>query len=117
MSLDTLIVVVLFLFLGPLLSVLGPWLRKQLEALAHQAEEAGGRGRPPAAASVRRPAATEVAGKALRESPAAKPARPPASSGSGPGATALPGLRGRRELQHGIVLMTVLGPCRALDPP
>ncbi len=26
-------------------------------------------------------------------------------------------LRGRREVRRGIVLMTVLGPCRALEPP
>jgi hypothetical protein len=31
--------------------------------------------------------------------------------------TARPLLKGRRNLQHAFIVMTVLGPCRALEPP
>jgi hypothetical protein len=61
---------------------------------------------PPRAVGARRPRAES------RGTPQPLDAAPP---GRSPRAYAY--IRNRREVRRGIVLMTILGPCRALEPP
>jgi hypothetical protein len=102
-----------------LLSALGRWLRQQVE-------EAGG-GRqldelPPAVARKHKEGTRPPRVQPAAPAPAAVmvPAAPPAPSVPVPAAPArramLEGLRSPRDLRHSIVVATVLGPCRALDP-
>jgi hypothetical protein len=118
MSLEILIVAVLSFFLVPLLSALGPWLRKQLEELEHRAAaEATRAAGPPVSVSVRQPVAPEATVKVAARPSAARPPRPAAVRVPAPRRTALAGLGSRRELRRSMVLMAILGPCRALEPP
>lgn len=115
MSFDTLVVLVVFFLLPPLLSVLGPWLRKRLEALEqglNQRVDGPPRSIPVGHAAA--PVATRAA-MAPQVSPAgARSAEMRTFSGR---SAAMAGLGSRSQLRRSMVLMTVLGPCRALDPP
>ncbi len=115
MSLEPFLYLLLFLFIA-LLSMVMRWLRGEFEKSAELEEKSKPIGlfqeiptpvvyaeeRPPPRARERR--ISEVLSMAL-----ARPRRRPKKVKIHPG--------NLHEMRRGIVLMTVLGPCRALEPP
>jgi hypothetical protein len=118
MTLETLFFVLLVAFVV-LANVILPWLRRRLEAGMPRERE------PQAPEATRR-------AKVLPPRPAPAPGRPPAPSRPREGpiraplpAVAPPAAKRRearwpvaslRDARRGIVLMTLLGPCRAVEP-
>jgi hypothetical protein len=110
MSLELILVIAFFFLRPPVVSALWPWLRKQMEEMERLAAAVGERPRDDA------PRAVPVARPTRRPAPASpaqethpRPLPPPA-------AVRRPRLRSRSGLSRAIVSMTVLGPCRAVDP-
>jgi hypothetical protein len=110
---EQLLLLAIFL-LVPLLNLTARWLRRRLarhappsreaEAVAEQA------GAPPPPRSRR--------GTAGPGPPPEQPRRRPPPAPPAPGPRRRPGaLGGPRGLRRAIVMMTILGPCRALEPP
>ena len=93
-----------------LLNLLQAWVQRQQRGTARDAEREGGPPVPPVALRPRPPQlAREVARHGLPV-PAVEPRvairqHVPMRFGS------------RQDIRRGIILMTILGPCRALDPP
>jgi hypothetical protein len=71
---------------------------------------------PPGPARGRRPPPPVVEPRRAGEGPSAASSRPAGPPVDARRRTRAP-LGGRRAVRRGIVLMTVLGPCRALEPP
>jgi hypothetical protein len=93
-----------------LLNLLQAWVQRRQRGTARHAEREGG---PPVPPVVLRPRPPQLAREMARHGlpvPAVEPRvairqRVPRRFGS------------RRDIRRGIVLMTILGPCRALEPP
>jgi hypothetical protein len=125
MSLETIIVMLIFFALPSLISAAGPWLRKQFQEFERRSVEEAARQREHAAAPSRpasRPQPRESTPD--RPTPAVQADEIPhintrLAVSVHPSARARvtqPGLRDRDELRRSIVLMTALGPCRDADP-
>jgi hypothetical protein len=71
---------------------------------------------PPVPARGRRPPPSVAEPRQASEGPSTAPSRPAGSPAAARRRARAP-LGDRRAVRRGIVLMTVLGPCRALDPP
>jgi hypothetical protein len=98
------------LVLAPLFSLLMRAVKRRLEGEAP-------RDRGPDAASVAAPARTPppAAGAGPRDTPRGAAGMVVASAAAGGRAPSR--LGSHREVRRAVVLMTVLGPCRALEPP
>jgi hypothetical protein len=98
------------LVLAPLFSLLWRAVMRRLEGDRSRDLESGAQSRPALVLSPPAPAAA----------PAVHTRATPRSSGTGIGVEtrAVPGHWGSHgEMRRGLVLMAILGPCRALDPP
>ena len=108
-----------FLLFNYLAQQLAKKTREQQEAAAREAAEREAAQAPPVAPQEalediwgRHPAAPVAATQVPEQRPVPRGVPPPAR----PAATRRL-FRNRQDLRHAIVLMTVLGPCRALEPP
>ena len=108
-----------FLLFNYLAQQLAKKAREQQEAAAREAAEQEAAQAPPAALEEAlediwgRPPAAPVAAMQVPEPRPAPRGVPPPS----PPAATRRLFGSRQDLRHAIVLMTVLGPCRALEPP
>jgi hypothetical protein len=107
MELLTLLVIGAFLWL---LNVLQAWVQRQQREAARDAAREGGLPVPPVTPQPRPRQPVPQAQRPSRPEPVIAPMavtgqRAPRRLGS------------RRDIRHGIVLMTILRPCRALEPP
>lgn len=102
------------LVLAPLFSLLMRTVKRRLEGNARQG--LGGEA-PSVPAPVRIPTAPATRAAARPRDPSRGKATGMVVTSAAAGSRALPRLSSAREVRRGIVLMTVLGPCRALEPP
>jgi hypothetical protein len=104
------IVLVLVLVLIPLFRLISPVLKRRLEELTRQAGESAAAPLPSAAPIPSTPR-VESRGPGRRHAPPSRAAPPAARR---PTRSAVKDLRDAR---RGIILMTILGPCRGRDSP